>query len=61
MLFARGIPKFFLDCCLIFILSVIQRTKIGQTQRPSSRNELTSWRLAAREASMEAENETEDW
>ena len=47
---------------LTLILSVIQWTKIGLTQRLSSRNELTSWRLVvAREASMEAEKETEDW
>ena len=46
---------------LTFILSLIQQTKIGLTQRRSLRNELTSWRLAAREASMEAENETEVW
>ena len=48
-------------CLLIFILSMIQRTKIGPTQRRFLRNELTAWWLVAREASMEAENETEVW
>ena len=57
-----SIDKTFFFCCLyFFILSVIQRTKTGQTQKRSLRNELTSWRLAKEASMMEAENEIEVW